>query len=267
MAALAEKAAVEEGLWLQQCRACGTRIWPMREVCPSCLAVDLQLTAVDPEGGVLATTVVRASLSPQMAGRLHLPLSSVSLAPGATGIAFAGASLSAGETAMVTVERDPSGTAVLLARPADTPLVEAVKAAQLVGPSQALRLVDAPAGVPEALGGLGHHSVEDEATAAVVWGGEVPTLMERALAALKGLGGQAGPAPLVLVQPPRLEGEAAPLRTVVRAIAGTVMPRVRVVLLFAAKDDASAVARALCTTREVVAPGVPQDALARWWLA
>ncbi|MEM8856239.1 MAG: zinc ribbon domain-containing protein [Pseudomonadota bacterium] len=265
MARLAEKAALEEGLWLHQCAACGALIWPLREVCPACLAIGPALVPVSPEARVLSTTVVRASLSPQMAQRLPLPLASVLLAPGATGLAFAAGPLSAGDTVTVTTERDPSGTPVLLARPAATPLAEALRTARLVGPAGAVRLVGAPDGMAGALGALGHVAVEEGATAAVVWCLDALTLEESGWAAFEGLAAKEGPAPVVMVHPFNWEAKAAPLRAALKALAARVMPKGRVVLLLAGKEDAQAISGALCTTREVVAAGVPIEALAPWW--
>lgn len=112
-------AAREDGtLVLQRCSACGTVQYPAREVCVACLGDDLPLQLVEGSATLLSWTVGHASVSPWFAARLPWRIGRLQLAAGPSVIAHLHPALATmGAPAQVTLLRDASGQAVLVAVP------------------------------------------------------------------------------------------------------------------------------------------------------
>jgi uncharacterized OB-fold protein len=74
---------------LQRCTACGTALYPPREICAVCLSDQFAWDAEgDAEGEVLAETVLHHSHEPAMRPKLPLRIGLVRLAAGPTVLCF-----------------------------------------------------------------------------------------------------------------------------------------------------------------------------------
>lgn len=76
------QAAKRHELQLQRCNSCGAHVFYFREVCPECLASDLQWVKVSGKGTVYSYTVARAPTHPAFAEDVPYIVAIVELAEG-----------------------------------------------------------------------------------------------------------------------------------------------------------------------------------------
>ncbi len=122
-AALGLAAAAAVGRFaLQVCDACGTTLYPPREVCNRCLGTSLSWRAVSPWGRVVAETTVRVSADPYFRSRMPWRIGTVVLECGPSVVAHLHGDVAAGQRTRLTLRLDRSGQGVMMAMPEqDTP--------------------------------------------------------------------------------------------------------------------------------------------------
>ena len=106
-------------LRLQTCAECSTVCYPPRDVCPSCLGVDLPWRPIDPRGEIAAASTVRTSIDPYFRRLTPWPVCTVRLPAGVSVIAHRHGDAScavnlaprldrAGNAAMIALPRQPT---------------------------------------------------------------------------------------------------------------------------------------------------------------
>lgn len=107
-------------LQLQQCGQCQQVSYPPRELCGHCLADALSWQPQAGSGQLLATTRLHYSLEPALQPQLPIAIGSVKLSVGPVVIAYLDhPGCQIGDHVVVTIQRDPSGNAVLVASAAN----------------------------------------------------------------------------------------------------------------------------------------------------
>jgi NAD(P)-dependent dehydrogenase (short-subunit alcohol dehydrogenase family)/uncharacterized OB-fold protein len=115
-------AAAEGRLALPSCVACGHVHYPVRDVCPQCLASDITLRDVLPDGKVLATTTIQTSTDPYFRERMPWRIGTVVLAAGPVIIAHLHGDCAVGQAVTLALKLDKGGQAVAIALPSpETP--------------------------------------------------------------------------------------------------------------------------------------------------
>jgi len=116
--ALGLTAAAAQGRFdLQVCQACAAVQYPPREVCHHCLSGQLRWQAVNPEGRLLATTVLHHSNDLYFRERLPWRIGTVHMTAGPSVVAHVHGDCQDGDTVRLTLKLDRSGQAVMIALP------------------------------------------------------------------------------------------------------------------------------------------------------
>lgn len=117
-AALAFTVAAAEGRFaLQQCAQCAHVTYPLREVCPQCLSLDLRWQDMPPEGRMIAETTIRASTNSYFRERLPWRSGTVLLDVGVTVLAHVHGDVAPGGRVRMIARTDKSGQGVMMALP------------------------------------------------------------------------------------------------------------------------------------------------------
>jgi NAD(P)-dependent dehydrogenase (short-subunit alcohol dehydrogenase family)/uncharacterized OB-fold protein len=119
-------AAAEGRFALQVCADCGHVPYPPRDACPRCLSATLPFKNIDPNGRLIAETTVRISTDPYFRERMPWRIGTVQLDAGPAIVAHLHGDAVEGERVRLTLKLDKSGSAVMLALPAqETPHMQA----------------------------------------------------------------------------------------------------------------------------------------------
>ena len=119
-------AAAEGRFALQVCEDCGHVPYPPRDACPRCLSARLTFGDVDPNGRLIAETTIRVSTDPYFRERLPWRVGTVKLDAGPVIVAHLHGDAVEGERVKLVLKLDKSGSAVMLALPAqETPHMQA----------------------------------------------------------------------------------------------------------------------------------------------
>ncbi|CAN7684547.1 SDR family oxidoreductase [Bosea sp. LjRoot9] len=119
-------AAAEGRFALQVCEDCAKVLYPPRDACPHCLSVRLPFKDVDPGGRLIVETTVRISTDPYFRERTPWRVGTVQLDAGPMVVAHLHGDTVEGERVKLALKLDKSGSAVVLALPAEeTPDMEA----------------------------------------------------------------------------------------------------------------------------------------------
>tara|TARA_R110002073_G_scaffold42552_1_gene119018 strand:+ start:295 stop:672 length:378 start_codon:yes stop_codon:yes gene_type:complete len=109
-------------LILPQCGACGTVIYPRREICPDCLSDDVADQAVAAEGVLLARVDLQHSLEPYFQDHMPWPTGTVQLKHGTVMIAhLVNGDLTTGAAVDIQQMMDIKGRPVMVAAPTGSP--------------------------------------------------------------------------------------------------------------------------------------------------
>jgi NAD(P)-dependent dehydrogenase (short-subunit alcohol dehydrogenase family)/uncharacterized OB-fold protein len=120
------RAAAEGRFALQVCADCGHVCYPPRDACTRCLSVRLPFKDIDPSGRLIAETTVRVSTDPYFRERMPWRVGTVKLDAGPVIIAHLHGDTIEGEPVKLVLKLDKSGSAVMLALPAqETPDMQA----------------------------------------------------------------------------------------------------------------------------------------------
>ena len=119
-------AAAEGRFMLQVCADCGHIPYPPRDACPRCLSARLAFNDADPNGKLLAETTIRVSTDPYFRERMPWRVGTVKLDAGPVIVAHLHVDAVEGERVKLALKLDKSGSAVMLALPAqETPHMQA----------------------------------------------------------------------------------------------------------------------------------------------
>jgi NAD(P)-dependent dehydrogenase (short-subunit alcohol dehydrogenase family)/uncharacterized OB-fold protein len=119
-------AACEGRFALQVCADCSHILYPPRDACPRCLSARLLFRDVDPNGRLIAETTVRVSTDPYFRERTPWRVGTVKLDAGPVVVAHLHGDTVEGERVKLALKLDKSGSAVMLALPAqETPDMQA----------------------------------------------------------------------------------------------------------------------------------------------
>jgi NAD(P)-dependent dehydrogenase (short-subunit alcohol dehydrogenase family)/uncharacterized OB-fold protein len=113
------RAAAEGRFALQVCDECAHVTYPPREACPRCLSAQLRYGDVDPNGRLIAETTIRVSTDPYFRERMPWRVGTVQLDAGPVVIAHLHGDTVEGARVKLALKLDKSGSAVLLALPAE----------------------------------------------------------------------------------------------------------------------------------------------------
>lgn len=103
-------------LQLQQCGHCQAVNYPVRDLCGDCLADELCWQPQAGLGKLLAVSALHYSLEPALHSELPITIGSIKLAAGPVVIAYLRqAELAIGDSVEVSIGRDSTGNAVLIA--------------------------------------------------------------------------------------------------------------------------------------------------------
>jgi NAD(P)-dependent dehydrogenase (short-subunit alcohol dehydrogenase family)/uncharacterized OB-fold protein len=115
-------AAAEGRFALQVCGDCAHILYPPRDACPRCLSARLTFGDVDPHGRLIAETTIRVSTDPYFRERMPWRVGTVKLDAGPVIVAHLHGDTIEGERVKLVLKLDKSGSAVMLALPAqETP--------------------------------------------------------------------------------------------------------------------------------------------------
>lgn len=116
--ALGLTAAAAEGCFrLQVCQDCAAVQYPPREVCHQCLSGQLRWQTVNPEGRLLASTVLHHSNDLYFRERLPWRIGTVQMDAGPSVVAHIHGDCQDGDTVRLALKLDRSGQAVMIALP------------------------------------------------------------------------------------------------------------------------------------------------------
>ncbi len=119
-------AAAEGRFALQVCGPCAHILYPPRDACPRCLSARLTFRDVNPDGRLIAETVVRVSTDPYFRERMPWRIGTVQLDAGPVIVAHLHGDTVEGERVKLALKLDKSGSAVMFALPAqETPHMQA----------------------------------------------------------------------------------------------------------------------------------------------
>jgi NAD(P)-dependent dehydrogenase (short-subunit alcohol dehydrogenase family)/uncharacterized OB-fold protein len=119
-------AAAEGRFALQVCQQCAHVLYPPRDACPRCLSARLTFKDVNPDGRLIAETVVRVSTDPYFRERMPWRVGTVQLDAGPVIVAHLHGDTVEGERVKLALKLDKSGSAVMFALPAqETPHMQA----------------------------------------------------------------------------------------------------------------------------------------------
>jgi len=119
-------AAAEGRFALQVCEDCAHVPYPPRDACPRCLSARLAFGHVDPNGRLIAETTIRVSTDPYFRERMPWRVGTVKLDAGPVIVAHLHGDTVEGERVKLALKLDKSGSAVMLALPAqETPHMQA----------------------------------------------------------------------------------------------------------------------------------------------
>jgi NAD(P)-dependent dehydrogenase (short-subunit alcohol dehydrogenase family)/uncharacterized OB-fold protein len=119
-------AAAEGRFALQVCADCGHALYPPRDACPRCLSVKLSFKNISPDGRLIAETTIRVSTDPYFRERMPWRIGTVQLDAGPAIVAHLHGDAVEGERVRLALKLDKSGSAVMLALPAqETPHMQA----------------------------------------------------------------------------------------------------------------------------------------------
>jgi NAD(P)-dependent dehydrogenase (short-subunit alcohol dehydrogenase family)/uncharacterized OB-fold protein len=119
-------AAAEGRFALQVCENCAHVPYPPRDACPRCLSARLTFGDVDPNGRLIAETTIRVSTDPYFRERTPWRVGTVKLDAGPVIVAHLHGDTVEGERVKLVLKLDKSGSAVMLALPAqETPNMQA----------------------------------------------------------------------------------------------------------------------------------------------
>ncbi len=119
-------AAAEGRFALQVCEDCAHVPYPPRDACPRCLSARLTFGDVDPNGRLIAETTIRVSTDPYFRERMPWRVGTVKLDAGPVIVAHLHGDTVEGERVKLVLKLDKSGSAVMLALPAqETPHMQA----------------------------------------------------------------------------------------------------------------------------------------------
>ena len=119
-------AAAEGRFALQVCKDCAHVLYPPRDACPRCLSARLTFGDVDPNGRLIAETTIRVSTDPYFRERMPWRVGTVKLDAGPVIVAHLHGDTVEGERVKLVLKLDKSGSAVMLALPAqETPHMQA----------------------------------------------------------------------------------------------------------------------------------------------
>jgi NAD(P)-dependent dehydrogenase (short-subunit alcohol dehydrogenase family)/uncharacterized OB-fold protein len=119
-------AAAEGRFMLQVCKDCGHVPYPPRDACPRCLSARLTFNDVDPNGKLIAETAIRVSTDPYFRERMPWRVGTIKLDAGPVIVAHLHGDTVEGERVKLALKLDKSGSAVMLALPAqETPHMQA----------------------------------------------------------------------------------------------------------------------------------------------
>jgi NAD(P)-dependent dehydrogenase (short-subunit alcohol dehydrogenase family)/uncharacterized OB-fold protein len=119
-------AAAEGRFMLQVCAVCGHMPYPPRDACPRCLSARLAFNDANPNGKLLAETTIRVSTDPYFRERMPWRVGTVKLDAGPVIVAHLHGDAVEGERVKLALKLDKSGSAVMLALPAqETPHMHA----------------------------------------------------------------------------------------------------------------------------------------------
>jgi NAD(P)-dependent dehydrogenase (short-subunit alcohol dehydrogenase family)/uncharacterized OB-fold protein len=119
-------AAAEGRFALQVCEDCAHVPYPPRDACPRCLSARLTFRDVDPNGRLIAETTIRVSTDPYFRERVPWRVGTVKLDAGPVIVAHLHGDTVEGERVKLVLKLDKSGSAVMLALPAqETPHMQA----------------------------------------------------------------------------------------------------------------------------------------------
>jgi NAD(P)-dependent dehydrogenase (short-subunit alcohol dehydrogenase family)/uncharacterized OB-fold protein len=119
-------AAAEGRFALQACEDCGHLPYPPRDACPRCLSARLTFKDVDPNGRLIAETTIRVSTDPYFRERMPWRVGTIKLDAGPVIVAHLHGDTVEGERIKLALKLDKSGSAVMLALPAqETPHMQA----------------------------------------------------------------------------------------------------------------------------------------------
>jgi len=119
-------AAAEGRFALQVCEQCAQVLYPPRDACPRCLSARLTFKDVGPDGRLIAETTVRVSTDPYFRERMPWRVGTVQLDAGPVIVAHLHGDTVEGERVRLALKLDKSGSAVMLALPAqETPHMHA----------------------------------------------------------------------------------------------------------------------------------------------
>jgi NAD(P)-dependent dehydrogenase (short-subunit alcohol dehydrogenase family)/uncharacterized OB-fold protein len=119
-------AAAEGRFALQVCEPCAHVLYPPRDACPRCLSARLTFKDVNPDGRLIAETTVRVSTDPYFRERMPWRVGTVQLDAGPVIVAHLHGDTVEGERVKLTLKLDKSGSAAMLALPAqETPNMQA----------------------------------------------------------------------------------------------------------------------------------------------
>jgi NAD(P)-dependent dehydrogenase (short-subunit alcohol dehydrogenase family)/uncharacterized OB-fold protein len=119
-------AAAEGRFALQVCEDCAQILYPPRDACPRCLSAQLTFKDVNPDGRLIAETMVRVSTDPYFRERMPWRVGTVQLDVGPVIVAHLHGDTVEGERVRLALKLDKSGSAVMFALPAqETPHMQA----------------------------------------------------------------------------------------------------------------------------------------------
>jgi NAD(P)-dependent dehydrogenase (short-subunit alcohol dehydrogenase family)/uncharacterized OB-fold protein len=119
-------AAAEGRFALQVCADCAHVPYPPRDACPRCLSARLTFGDVDPNGRLIAETTIRVSTDAYFRERMPWRMGTVKLDAGPVIVAHLHGDTVEGERVKLVLKLDKSGSAVMLALPAqETPHMQA----------------------------------------------------------------------------------------------------------------------------------------------
>jgi NAD(P)-dependent dehydrogenase (short-subunit alcohol dehydrogenase family)/uncharacterized OB-fold protein len=120
------RAAAEGRFALQVCEDCAHISYPPRDACPRCLSARLPFRDIDPNGRLIAETTVRVSADPYFRERMPWRVGTIKLDAGPVIVAHLHGDTVEGARVKLALKLDKSGSAVMLALPAqETPNMQA----------------------------------------------------------------------------------------------------------------------------------------------
>lgn len=101
---------------MQQCRACGTALYPRREICSRCLNGDLaDLDVAGAPATMIALTTLHITHEPSLRPLLPLRIGTAVLTDGVKLITYAARAVERGDAVLLSVVADPDGMPVMVA--------------------------------------------------------------------------------------------------------------------------------------------------------